>query len=69
MLQRIPNSALARYCAAFAAVIAALAARLALDLVLGTRSPYLPFVLGITVAALLAGRGAGYAVLSTLASA
>jgi two-component system, cell cycle sensor histidine kinase and response regulator CckA len=51
----------AGYALAGVAVSAALGVRLSLFPILGTHSPYLPFILAVTVAARYGGRGPGFA--------
>jgi PAS domain S-box-containing protein len=58
-----------RYAGAAMAALAALGVRIALDPVLGSHAPYIPFVLAIVVASRYGGRGPGLAAtaISTLA--
>src|ERR1035441_4997608 len=50
-----------RYAGAAMAALAALGVRMALDPILGSQAPYVPFIIAIVMASRYAGRGPGLA--------
>src|ERR1035441_1659128 len=55
------QSVVLRYAGAAMAALAALGVRIALDPILGSQAPYVPFIIAIVVASRYAGRGPGLA--------
>ena len=58
---RSDQSAILRYAGAAMAALGALGVRMALDPILGSQAPYLPFIIAIVVATRYGGRGPGLA--------